>query len=87
MPKKNTMGDLKDHLFETLEALRDEEKPMDIQRALAVATVADKLIDIAKTEVAFIKATDAAGEGSFAGQSLGSPKAQSPRLGDGSITK
>jgi hypothetical protein len=57
MPKKNTIGDLRDHLFETLEALRDDEKPMDIARAKAVADVAKTIIDTGKLEVDFMKAT------------------------------
>jgi hypothetical protein len=63
---KKTMSDLRNHLFETLEALKDDEKPMDIDRALAVAEVADKIIETAKVEVSFIKVTGASGEGSFA---------------------
>lgn len=63
---KNTMDDLRNHLFETLEALKDEEKPMEIDRALAIANVADKLIETAKVEVQFLKVTGASDEGSFA---------------------
>jgi hypothetical protein len=54
---KNKMDDLRDHLFETLEALKDKENPMDISRARAVSDVAGRLIDSAKVEVEFIKAT------------------------------
>ena len=32
---KNTLQDLRDHLFATLEALSDTEKPMEIERAKA----------------------------------------------------
>ena len=52
MPK-NTMNDLRNHLFATIEALQDEAKPMDIGRAKAVCEVADRLIDTAKVEVKF----------------------------------
>jgi hypothetical protein len=55
---KNKMTDLRDHLFATLEALQDPEKPMDIDRARAVAEVAKVLVDSAKVEVAFINAMD-----------------------------
>ncbi len=58
MPK-NKIGDLRDHLFATLEALRDEEKPMDINRAKAVADVARVIVESAKVEVAMIEATGA----------------------------
>lgn len=37
---KNKIDDLRNHLFETLEALKDDEKPMPLDRALAIAEVA-----------------------------------------------
>ena len=51
---KNTLADLRDHLFETLEALKDKEKPMDIDRAQAVAQVSAQIINAAKTELQFL---------------------------------
>jgi hypothetical protein len=71
---KNRMKDLRNHLFETLEALKDEAKPMDVDRALAVAHVANVLIESAKVEVAFIRATDAVLEGEFFDTPLEEPK-------------
>jgi hypothetical protein len=50
MPK-NTIDDLRNHLFATIEALQDDEKPMPIDRAKAICEVADRLIDTAKVEV------------------------------------
>lgn len=55
---KNKMTDLRDHLFATLEALQDVDRPMDIDRARAVAEVAKVLVDSAKVEVMFINAMD-----------------------------
>jgi len=52
------MTDLRNHLFEVMEALKDEEKPMDIARAKAVVDVAQVLVDSAKVEVAFLEAID-----------------------------
>ena len=49
------MADLRDHLFETLEALRDEEKPMDLERANAVCKVATVLISTARVEIDLVK--------------------------------
>lgn len=57
---KNKIEDLRNHLFETLEALKDDEKPMDIARAKAVADVARVIVDSAKVEVEFVKATSSA---------------------------
>jgi hypothetical protein len=62
---KNRMTDLRNHLFETLEALKDEEKPMDIDRAKAIAGVAQVLINSAKVEVDFMKVSNASIEGNF----------------------
>ena len=48
---KNKMSDLRNHLFETLEELKDKDKPMDIARAKAVSDVAQTLINAAKVEL------------------------------------
>ena len=55
---KNKIEDLRNHLFATLEALQDEEKPMDIERAKAVAEVAQAVIETAKVEIAFLRTHD-----------------------------
>jgi len=55
---KNKLSDLRDHLFETLERLKDDDKPMDIARAKAIADVAQTIINSATVEV---KAMDAFG--------------------------
>lgn len=65
MPAKNKIDDLRDHLFETLEALRDEEKPMELARAKAIADVAKVLVESAKVEVDFLKVTGAMKSTSF----------------------
>ena len=56
---RNKIDDLRNHLFETLEALKDDEKPMDLDRARAVADVAKVIVESAKVEVAFLKVTGA----------------------------
>lgn len=48
---KNKLSDLRDHLFETIEALKDPDKPMDIDRAKAISTVAQTVIDTARVEL------------------------------------
>lgn len=58
MPK-NRITDLRNHLFETLEALKDSEKPMELDRARAVADVARAVIESAKVEVEFLNVTGA----------------------------
>lgn len=49
------MSDLRDHLFETLERLKDEDKPMDIERAKAISQVAQTVIESAKVEVKYLE--------------------------------
>lgn len=52
---RNKIEDLRNHLFATLEALQDDEKPMDLDRAKAIADVGQVIINSAKLEVDFIK--------------------------------
>lgn len=54
---KNTLQDLRDHLFATLESLADAEKPMEIERAKAICATASQIIDSARVEVKYIEAT------------------------------
>jgi hypothetical protein len=54
---KNKIEDLRNHLFATLEDLRDQEKPMDIGRAKAIADVAQVIVNSAKIENDFLKLT------------------------------
>lgn len=57
MPK-NTLEDLREHLFETLKALRDADNPMSIERAKAISEVAREVIHSAKVEVDYLEVTD-----------------------------
>ncbi len=62
---KNTMDDLRLHLFATIEALQDTDAPMDIERAKAINQTAQTLINAAKVEVEFIEATGLEPSGNF----------------------
>jgi hypothetical protein len=53
---KNRMSDLRNHLFETIESLKDETKPMDISLAKAISDVAQTIINSAKVEIEFAEA-------------------------------
>ena len=57
----HTLEDLREHLFETLQALRDKEQPMDIARARAISEVAQTVINSAKAEVDYVRATEKRG--------------------------
>lgn len=52
-----SITDLRTHLFDTLAALKDKAAPMEIERAKAVADVAQVIINTAKVEVEFLRAT------------------------------
>lgn len=55
--------ELRKVLFETLRGLTDKNNPMDIDRARAISEVAQTMINSAKVEVDFIKATEGNGSG------------------------
>jgi hypothetical protein len=55
MPQ-NKIQDLRNHLFETLEMLKDGD--IDINRAYAIADVSRAIIDTAKVEVQYLKAIE-----------------------------
>jgi hypothetical protein len=55
MSDGNTIDDLRTHLFETLRALRDPNKPMELERAKTIAEVAQTVINSAKVEVDFLR--------------------------------
>lgn len=62
---KNKIEDLRNHLFATLEALNDPDKPMDLDRAKTVAEVAQVVVNTAMVEVNFLKVTGAIGSSGF----------------------
>lgn len=51
------INDLREHLMATLASLRDRDNPMEPDRARAVAQVASVLVDTARVEVDYAKAT------------------------------
>ena len=57
MSENGNMAELRRHLMETLAGLRDRESPMEVDRARAVAQVASVLVDTAKVEVDYLRAT------------------------------
>jgi len=63
---KNKISDLRDHLFETIEALKDKDKPMELERARTISAVAQTIINSAKVEVDLLKAIDGTAIGSSA---------------------
>lgn len=67
--------DLRAHLFDTIEALKNKEKPMELDRAKTIAGVAQTIINSAKVEVDFMRTTgQAAGTGFISQPELAPPK-------------
>lgn len=65
---KNKIEDLRNHLFETLEALKDSEKPMELDRARAIAEVGKVIVESAKVEVSYVRAIGATKGTTFMGE-------------------
>ena len=86
---KNKITDLRDHLFETIEALKDPDNPMEIERAKAISGVAQTIINSAKAEVDIAKALSASRVGSagFFGLPPGDEERRPLELPDGTRKK
>jgi hypothetical protein len=54
---RNKIEDLRNHLFETIEALKDKDHPMDLERAKTISAVAQTIINSAKVECDFMQIT------------------------------
>lgn len=54
----NHISTVRQHLLDTLADLRNKDNPMDIDRARAVADVATVIVNTAKVEVEYLKATN-----------------------------
>ena len=78
---KNDISELRTHLFDTLKGLKD--KSVSPQQAKAVTEVSAQIINTAKVEIDFIKATGAKNIGSEFLPSLAVPKT----IGSGTVTQ
>jgi hypothetical protein len=58
-----TISDVRTHLFEALKGLTNKDAPMEIERAKAVADVAQTIINSAKVEVDYLKIAGGQGSG------------------------
>lgn len=56
---RNKINDLRDHLFETIEMLKDGDKKMDLDKAKVIADVAQVIVNSAKIEVDYLRVTGA----------------------------
>ena len=55
---RNKIEDLRNHLFETIEKLKDGDKGMDMEKAQTIANVAQVIVNSAKVEVDYMRAQD-----------------------------
>lgn len=58
-PQANNIQSLRATLFQTLSALGDKDKPMEIERAKAICDVSQTIINSVKAEIDFAKTTGA----------------------------
>ena len=56
--QRNHIDTVRAHLLDTLADLRNRDKPMEVDRARAVAQVASVIVDTARVEVDYLKATN-----------------------------
>lgn len=60
---QNKISDLRDRLFETLDALKNKEDPMPLERAKAIADIGQVIVNSVKVEVDFLKLMDGRSKG------------------------
>lgn len=57
MQDKHDVNALREVLFDTLNQLKDKDKPMEIERAKAISDIAQTIINSAKVEIEHQKVT------------------------------
>lgn len=62
---KNKIEDLRDHLFEAIEMLKSGDTSMTIEKAKTISDLSQTIINSAKVEVDFIRATQRTGGTEF----------------------
>lgn len=76
---KNKLQDLRDHLFETIERLKDDD--ITVERAKAIADLGQTLINTAKLELQFAEAMGGEVRTNFIQQAEERPKLLPVRRG------
>lgn len=66
MPK-NKLTDLRDHLFETIELLKDPDSGMDVKTAREIGNLGQVIVDSARVEVEFQREVGGVGSGFIEG--------------------
>jgi hypothetical protein len=79
----NNLDKLREHLFATLDALRDPTNPMDLERAKAIGEVAQTVINTAKVEVDHLRLVGGEGKSAFLSGGEAAPALDVPPLPEG----
>ena len=74
----DTIEELRSQLFTTLRALNDKDQPMELDRAKAVAQVAQVIINSAKVEVDAMRIAGVKGTGFIGNSESEKPPAETP---------
>lgn len=70
----NDINELRNILFETLRELNNKENPMDIKRARSISDTAQVIINTAKVEVDYYRATGEVASTNFIPTEIQKPK-------------
>jgi hypothetical protein len=84
---KNKIEDLRNHLFATIEGLLDKDKPLEIERAKAIAATAQVIVNSAKVEVDYLRVAGGEGTGFIKLDHKPETGAGLPRLVKGSASR
>jgi hypothetical protein len=74
---KKTINDLRNALFETIEAVKSGN--MEIERAKTISDLAQVIVNTAKVEVEYAKATDATGSTFLEMETMTAPEGALPQ--------
>lgn len=74
MSENVNLDGVREELMNALKALTNKDKPMELDRAKAVAGVAKVLVDSAKVEVDYLRVTQGSSSGFISGNKTALPK-------------
>lgn len=84
---QNGIVELREIMFDTLRDLRNPEKPLDLDRARAISEAAQVVINSAKVEVDYLKATgNSTGTGFIEAATQGATRVESTGAGTRTVT-
>lgn len=78
---KNKVEDLRNHLFEEIEKLKESAAPEDIERAKTISTLSARIIETAKAETDYLRAVSDIDGGARAGSGFIPCEPRKPAIG------